>query len=142
MPYLNNVVIMGNLTKEPELREAGSTVVCNLNIAVNRKTKDREEVCFLEVVVFGKSAEYASNNFHKGNCVFVEGYLRQETWEDRQTGAKREKIRVVANQVTGVSSGNASSAPPPPPETKNRPEPRRNDPRPTMPENPDEDVPF
>lgn len=141
MPYLNNVVIMGNLTREPELREAGNTVVCNLSVAVNRKTKDREDVCFLEVVVFGKSAEYAAANFHKGGCVFVEGYLRQDTWEDRQSGTKREKIRVVANQITGVS-GNASAAPTVQQEVQSRPEPRRSDPRPIIPPSPDEDMPF
>ena len=90
----------GNLTREPELRQtARGTPVASLDLAVNRRIGDREEVCYCEVVAWGRTAENCQRFLGKGANVMIEGYLRLDSYEDRQTGAKRSKLRVVAESV-------------------------------------------
>jgi len=104
MASYNKVLLMGNLTKDPELRYTpqGMAVV-NLRLAVNRKyrSKDqelKEEVCFITAVVWNKQAETCNQYLHKGSSVFVEGRLQSRSWEDN-TGAKRSVIEVRAERV-------------------------------------------
>ena len=104
MASYNKVLLMGNLTKDPELRYTPQgTAVVNLRLAVNRKyrTKDqelKEEVCFITAVVWNKQAETCNQYLHKGSGVFVEGRLQSRSWEDN-TGAKRSVIEVRAERV-------------------------------------------
>ncbi|TAM43374.1 single-stranded DNA-binding protein [bacterium] len=104
MASYNKVLLMGNLTKDPELRYTPQgTAVVNLRLAVNRKyrTKEqelKEEVCFITAVVWNKQAETCNQYLHKGSAVFVEGRLQSRSWEDN-AGAKRSVIEVRAERV-------------------------------------------
>lgn len=122
MASYNKVLLMGNLTKDPELRYTPQgTAVVNLRMAVNRKyrTKDqelKEEVCFITAVVWNKQAETCNQYLHKGSSVFVEGRLQSRSWEDN-TGAKRSVIEVRAERVQfmgapgqGKAAGQTSQA--------------------------------
>lgn len=101
MASLNKVMIIGNLTRDPEVRYTpkGSAVV-DLGIAVNRfYTTDtgekREETTFVDVTLWGRQAEVAGQYLAKGRSVFIEGRLQLDTWDDRETGQKRSKLRVI-----------------------------------------------
>ncbi len=103
MASLNKVFLMGNLTRDPDLRYTPSgQAVCDLGLAVNRRFQvngqDRDETCFVDVVVWGKSAENSKQFLEKGSPVLVEGRLQFDQWED-QNGGKRSRLRVVAEQV-------------------------------------------
>lgn len=104
MASLNKVLLIGNLTRDPEIRYTPSgTAVANLGLAVSRKFRDKnqelkEEVCFITVVVWSKMAETCNQFLHKGSPVFVEGRLTFRAWEDN-TGKKRNVIEVRAERV-------------------------------------------
>lgn len=104
MASLNKVLLIGNLTKDPELRYTPQgTAVTNLRLAVNRKYKDRnqelkEEVCFITVVAWDKQAEICNQYLQKGRPVFIEGRLQSRSWEDN-AGQKRSVIEVRAERV-------------------------------------------
>lgn len=104
MASLNKVLLIGNLTRDPELRYTPQgTAVANLGLAVSRKFKDKnqewkDEVCFITVVVWDKQAEACNQYLHKGSPIFVEGRLQFRSWEDK-TGAKRNVIEVRAERV-------------------------------------------
>jgi len=102
MPNLNKVMLMGNLTRDPELRHLPSNMpVVNLGLAVNRRWRDqqsgeqREETTFIDCEGFGRVAELICEYTRKGRPLFVEGRLRLDQWEDRQTGQNRSKLKVV-----------------------------------------------
>ncbi|HNX81068.1 MAG TPA: single-stranded DNA-binding protein [Candidatus Omnitrophota bacterium] len=112
MASFNKVLLMGNLTKDPELRYTPQgTAVVNLRLAVNRKFRDRvsqemrEEVCFITVVVWDKQAETCNQYLHKGSPVFIEGRLQSRSWDDATSGQKRSVIEVRAERVQFMSSG-------------------------------------
>ena len=115
MASYNKVLLMGNLTKDPELRYTPQgTAVANLRLAVNRKyrTKDqelKEEVCFITAVVWSKQAETCNQYLHKGSGLFVEGRLQSRSWEDN-TGAKRSVIEVRAERVQFMGSPGQAKA--------------------------------
>ena len=104
MANLNKVFLIGNLTRDPELRYTpGGTAVANLGLAVNRRFKDstgdlKEEVCFLTVTVWDKQAEACCQYLSKGRPVFVEGVLQSRFWETSD-GQKRSAIDVRAERV-------------------------------------------
>ena len=104
MANFNKVLLMGNLTKDPELRYTPQgTAVVNLRLAVNRKYKDRnqelkEDTCFVTAVVWDKQAETCNQYLHKGSPVFVEGRLQSRSWEDN-AGQKRSVIEVRVERV-------------------------------------------
>lgn len=104
MANLNKVFLIGNLTRDPELRYTpGGTAVANLGLAVNRRFKDssgelKEEVCFLTVTVWDKQAEACCQYLQKGRSVFVEGVLQSRFWETPE-GQKRSAIDVRAERV-------------------------------------------
>jgi single-strand DNA-binding protein len=106
---LNKVFLMGNLTRDPELRYVPSgTAVANFTVAVNRPYKDtagekKEEVSFIRVVVWGKMAEICGEYLSKGRPVLVEGRLKSRSWED-QSGQKRSALDVVAMSVQFLGS--------------------------------------
>ncbi len=114
---LNMVVIVGRLTRDPEMRYTNSgTAVCRFSLAVNRKKRSgdswTDEVSYFDVTVWGKQAEALNNYLVKGKQVAVNGELRQNRWE--QDGQKRSKIEVVANsvQLLGDPSGGGSARAP------------------------------
>jgi single-strand DNA-binding protein len=104
MASLNRVLLIGNLTKDPELRYTPQGVaVVNLRLAVNRRFRDRnqewkEETCFITAVVWNKQAEACNQYLHKGSPVFIEGRLQSRSWEDN-SGQKRNTIEVRAERV-------------------------------------------
>lgn len=110
MANFNKVFLIGNLTKDPELRYTPQgTAVVNLRLAVNRKYRDRnqemkEDVCFVTVVVWDKQAESSNQYLHKGSPVFIEGRLQSRSWEDN-SGQKRNVLEVRAERVQFLGSG-------------------------------------
>jgi len=104
MANLNKVLLIGNLTRDPELRYSPSGVaVARFGLATNRVYKGqdgekKEEVCFVDVVAFGKTAEFCANYFSKGKPIFVEGRLHFNSWETPE-GQKRSKIEVQAERI-------------------------------------------
>lgn len=104
MAGFNKVILMGNLTRNPELRYTPSgTPVANFGLAVSRRFKQgedlKEEVCFIDIVVFGRQAEHCGQYLSKGNGVIIEGRLQHRRWET-EDGQKRSKHEVVAQNVT------------------------------------------
>ncbi|MBR4884582.1 MAG: single-stranded DNA-binding protein [Lentisphaeria bacterium] len=106
---LNKVLLMGNLTREPELRYTPGTnsAVCEFGIAINRRFiqngQEKDETCFLDIVVWGKQAESCSRFLQKGASVFIEGRLVYDTWTEKDTQKKRSRIRVTAERVQFLS---------------------------------------
>jgi single-strand DNA-binding protein len=115
MANFNKVYLMGNLTKDPELRYTPQgTAVVNLRLAVNRryKTKNqelKEETCFITAVVWNKQAETCNQYLHKGSPVFIEGRLQSRSWEDAN-GQKRNVIEVRAERVQFLGAAPAKAA--------------------------------
>ncbi|MBI3581348.1 MAG: single-stranded DNA-binding protein [Nitrospinae bacterium] len=110
MASLNRVFLMGNLTRDPELRYIPSgQAVCALGLAVNNKygsgDDKKEEVLFIDVNVWGKSAENCAEYLKKGRLVFVEGRLKWRQWE--KDGQKKSKIDVTAISVQFMPTGGA-----------------------------------
>lgn len=113
MASYNKVLLLGNLTRDPEVRYTPKgTAVTDLGIAVNRQyTLDtgekREEVTFVDVTFWGRTAEVAAEYLRKGRSVFIEGRLQLDTWDDKQTGQKRSKLKVMgeAMQMLGSRPG-------------------------------------
>jgi len=109
MASLNNVVLLGNLTRDPEVRYTPSgTPVATLGLAVNNRIKQgdewKDDPCFIDVVVFGKQAESCGEYLSKGQPILVEGRLRYRTWEG-QDGQKRSKHEVSAFRVQFMPKG-------------------------------------
>jgi len=145
MASYNRVLLMGNLTRNPEIRYTPSgTAVADLGLAVNESFKNKagetvEQTCFVDVVVWGRQAETSAEYLHKGSPVFVEGRLQLDKWENDK-GEKRSKLRVRADRVqflgtpgkgTEFSAAPAGSAPQ-----------AATQPPPAPPAEDDDDVPF
>ena len=120
MASYNRVLLIGNLTRNPEIRYTPSgTAVSDLGLAVNETFKNKagetvEQVCFVDIVVWGRQAETTSEYLRKGSQVFVEGRLQLDQWENQQ-GEKRSKLRVRADRVQFLGSpdkGAEHAAPP------------------------------
>ena len=111
MGSFNKVILMGNLTRKPEVRfTQGGMAICNLGLAVNRRFKDqsgnwKEEATFVDVTFFGKRGEAFAKFHDKGRPAFIEGELRLDQWEDKQSGEKRSKLYVVGNDWQFVGTG-------------------------------------
>ena len=105
MASFNKVILLGNLTRDPEVRYTPKgSAVCDLGIAVNRQyTLDsgekREEVTYVDVVLWSRLAEIAGEYLKKGRPVFIEGRLQLDTWDDKQSGQKRSKLRVIGETM-------------------------------------------
>lgn len=118
MSNFNKVILMGNLTKDPELRYTPQGIpVSELGLAVNREYKlqsgeKRKETLFIDVTVWRKQAELCCQYLRKGSPIFIEGRLTLDSWET-QEGQKRTKIRVVADNFQFVGGGRGSSSPVP-----------------------------
>lgn len=159
MASYNKVLLMGNLTRDPELRMTPKgTAVTQLGLAVNRRYRDdqgndKEEVTFVDVEAWGKQAEVIAKYFTKGKPIFLEGRLRLDSWEDKNTKEKKSKLKVILESFQFMSDGRGAggapaaggesqepsyerSAPPP------RPGAQRSAPAPRPDKDLEEDVPF
>lgn len=146
MPNLNKVFLMGNVTRDPELRYIQSgTAVLTLGLAVNRRVKSadgqwKDEAAFIDVTVWGKQAENCAEYLAKGRPVLVEGHLRMDQWQDKKTGEKRSRLTVTAENVQflGAPSGRG--------QTPDAAKPPRSAEEPAPPEETealsDDDIPF
>lgn len=111
MANLNKVFLMGNLTRDPELRYTPKgTAVAELGLAINRvwnndQGQKQEETTFVDVTLWGRTAELAQQYLTKGRPVYVEGRLTLDTWDDKQTGQKRSKLKVVGETMQFLNSG-------------------------------------
>lgn len=137
MAGINRVVISGNLTRDPELRTYGETVVCSLRIANNTRVKERgewrEKANFVSVTVFGRQAESCNQYLAKGRSVLVDGRLDYREWEAQDGGGKRSELRIVADNVQFTDSGGERGS--------HASEPRTEAP-PVTPPPADDDIPF
>ena len=110
MANLNKVMLIGNLTRDPEVRYTPKgTAVAEIGMAINRyftgeNNEKREETTFVDVTFWGRQAEIAGEYLKKGRPVFVEGRLQLDTWDDKQSGQKRSKLRVVCEQMQLLGS--------------------------------------
>ena len=109
MANINNVVLVGNLTKDLELRRTqNGTAVTDLNLAINNRVgkgdNAKDEPVYIEVTVWDKQAENCAQYLSKGSSVGVVGRLKMDTWEDKDTGSKRSRIGVIASNVQFLSS--------------------------------------
>lgn len=110
MANLNKVMLIGNLTRDPEMKYLPKgTAVAEFGLAVGRKYKTesgdlKEETMFVDISVFGRSAEIAKEYLTKGKNVYIEGRLQLDTWDDKQTGAKRSKHRIFCENFQMLGS--------------------------------------
>jgi single-strand DNA-binding protein len=117
MASFNKVILLGNLTRDPEVRYTPKgSAVCDLGIAVNRSyTLDngekREEVTYVDVVLWARLAEIAGEYLKKGRPIFIEGRLQLDTWDDKQSGQKRSKLRVIGETMQLLGSRPGGAAP-------------------------------
>lgn len=145
MANLNKIFLIGNLTRDPELRVTPKgTAICSFSLAVNRKFKteqggEQEEVTYVDIEAWGKAGENIAKYCAKGKPLFVEGRLRLDQWEDKNTKEKRSRMKVVCEnfQFLGGKNDNAGggySAP--------QSSPQRPTSRPAPAPQDDGDVPF
>lgn len=111
MASFNKVILVGNLTRDPQVRYTpGGTAVTDLGLAVSRQWFDkasnsrREETTFVDVTLWGRQAEVAGDYLAKGRPVLIEGRLHLDTWDDRETGQKRSKLKVIGENMTMLGS--------------------------------------
>lgn len=135
MASFNRVILAGNLTRDPQLSYTPSnTPVCEFGIATNRKFKDKDgnakdEVCYVDLQAFGKTAETINQYFTRGKPILIEGRLRYRDWTNKE-GQKRNKLDVLVDTFTFLSPGGerGTTASPPPPEDNGMGPPINNDP--------------
>ena len=162
MANVNIVILIGNLTRDPQLKYLPSqTAVADFGLAVNRRFKnaageDKEEVMFVDCSAFGKTGEVINQYFRKGKQIFIEGRLKLDTWDDKQTGQKRSKHAIVVEnfQFVGPREGGPGGSAPPGGDYEQRPQqrqaPQRAPAQQQQPEQPfgdeqqfkEEDIPF
>lgn len=117
MASFNKVILMGNLTRDPQVKYlASGMAVTEIGLAVNRQWFDKqsnsrkEETTFVDVTLWGRTAEVAGEYLAKGRPVLIEGRLQLDSWDDRETGQKRSKLRVVGENMT-MLGGRGDSGP-------------------------------
>jgi len=117
MASYNRVILIGNLTRDPELRYLQSGMaVTDIGLAVNDRRKNAngewvEEATFVDVTLWGRTAEIAGEYLSKGSPVFVEGRLKLDSWDDKQSGQKRSKMRVVCERMQLLSGRGPGGGP-------------------------------
>jgi single-strand DNA-binding protein len=129
MPNLNKVMLIGNLTRDPEIKYTPKgTAICQFGLAVNRvytaeNSEKREEVTFIDVEAFARLAEVIGEYCKKGEPIFIEGRLRLDQWDDKQSGQKRSKMKVICEtmQLLGQKGGGSERPPVTQPQPTRRP---------------------
>jgi len=108
----NKVILLGTLTRDPQVKYTpGGAAVCEIGLAVNREWFDKQsnqkktECCFVDITLWGRTAEVAGEYLTKGKSVLIEGRLQLDTWDDRESGQKRSKLRVVGENMTMLGQG-------------------------------------
>ncbi|MDX1681237.1 MAG: single-stranded DNA-binding protein [Akkermansiaceae bacterium] len=115
MANLNKVMLIGNLTRDPELRYTPKgTAVADVGMAINRVWSNdagqkQEETTFVDVTLWGRQAELAEKYLGKGRGVYIEGRLQLDTWDDKETGKKRSKLKVVGENLQFLPDGKGGS---------------------------------
>ena len=110
MPNLNKVMLMGNLTRDPEIKYTPKGMaIAHFGIAVNRVWSNeagekQEEVTFIDIEMFGRKAEVVGEYFKKGKPIYVEGRLKLDSWDDKATGQKKSKLKVVGETFEFLGS--------------------------------------
>ncbi len=118
MANLNKVMLIGNLTRDPEIRYTPKgTAVAEFGLAINRTWTNeggqkQEEVTFIDITLWSRIAELAQKHLTKGSSVYIEGRLHLESWDDKTTGQKRSKLKVVGESLQFISSRNPNSQAP------------------------------
>lgn len=116
MASFNKVILLGNLTRDPELRStANGAQICSFGIATSRTYKGqdgetKEDTVFVDIDAYGRQAEVINQYFSKGKPIFIEGRLRFGQWEDKSTGAKRSKLSVTLEQFQFIGGRNDNNA--------------------------------
>jgi len=117
MANLNRVLLIGNLTRDPEVRYTPKgTAVADISLAINRflQSEDgerKEEVTYVDVTLWARLAEISGEYLKKGKPVFIEGRLQLDTWDDKQTGQKRSRLRVIAESMQLLGARDNGSRP-------------------------------
>lgn len=117
MPALNKVLLMGNLTRDPELRVTPKgTPICQFSLAINRQFKmesgeTRDEVIYVDIEAWGKQGETIAKYVTKGRPLYVEGRLRLDQWEDKNTKEKRSRMKVVLENFQFLGEGRGGGGP-------------------------------
>ena len=152
MASFNKVILMGNLTRDPELRYTPKGMaVAKVGLAVNRTWRSeageqKEEVTFIDVDIWGRTAENVGQYMRKGSPILIEGRLKLDQWDDKQTGQKRSRLGVTAETVQFLSSGNrpadGAAAAAPAPRSRPAPPPTAAGDSDAPPPPEDDDVPF
>ncbi|NLX97580.1 MAG: single-stranded DNA-binding protein [Rhodopirellula sp.] len=137
MPNFNKVILVGHLTRDPELTYTkNQTAICKFGLAVNHKHGEREEVCFVDVTAWGKQGEAVQKYLHKGDCLLVEGRLTFERWTDKEGGNRsKHSVTMTAMSFMGKAGEQKQEK-----QQTHEPEPQAECP-PYDPEQPD-DIPF
>lgn len=111
MANLNKVMLIGNLTRDPELRYTPKgTAVADISLAINRvwnneQNQKQEETIFVDVTLWGRQAELAQQYLTKGRGAYIEGRLQMDTWDDKETGKKRSKLKVIGESLQFLPDG-------------------------------------
>ena len=111
MANLNKVMLIGNLTRDPELRYTPKgTAVADISLAINRvwnneQNQKQEETVFVDVTLWGRQAELAQQYLTKGRGAYIEGRLQMDTWDDKETGKKRSKLMVIGESLQFLPEG-------------------------------------
>ena len=111
MANLNKVMLIGNLTRDPELRYTPKgTAVADIGLAINRvwsndQGQKQEETTFVDVTLWGRQAELAQQYLSKGRGAYIEGRLQMDTWDDKETGKKRSKLKVIGETLQFMPDG-------------------------------------
>ena len=115
MPNLNKVMLIGNLTRDPEVKfTPKGTAIAEIGLAINRTWKNesgekQEETTFVDVTLWGRQAEIAKEYLTKGRPVYIEGRLQLDSWDDKQTGQKRSKLKVTGEQMQLLGARDGSN---------------------------------
>jgi len=101
----DKAILIGNITRQPEMKYTPSGVcVCEFGIAINKKRKGEDKACFLDVVSFNKTAKFVQKYFQKGSEILIDGEHEYDMWDDKDTGKKRSKVKIIASRVDFVGS--------------------------------------
>lgn len=115
MANLNKVMLIGNLTRDPELRYTPKgTAVADIALAINRvwnndQGQKQEETTFVDVTLWGRQAELAQQYLSKGRGVYIEGRLQMDSWDDKETGKKRSKLKVIGENLQFMPDGKGNA---------------------------------
>jgi single-strand DNA-binding protein len=115
MANLNKVMLIGNLTRDPELRYTPKgTAVADITLAINRvwnneQNQKQEETVFVDITLWGRQAELAQQYLTKGRGAYIEGRLQMDTWDDKETGKKRSKLKVIGETLQFLPDGRGAA---------------------------------